>query len=480
MTGPVALVATGARPPNGLAGTAIRIPFLAPVGAALFSRGSDSFVVFDERRPIDLAALHDDPVFGSAVVAIYPAATVVRVTRPAGRSAMLSSTQAGWLVSIVPALPSPTALTPVVVNGEMTFAAEMPGQVVAISDPRTGSTILVGTQRASGQGVLIERRTPEFIVPVTGQGIVVVPLSDRIGLRITQAGFVLFGARTELALSPAQPMDAATIAAAGLTRLFEFPRQSTETLAQRARQQAVAAATSPPLTRGPKRHALAESLVGLGLGAEAQTLLRVTMKDDPIEAASPTTIGLAAIAALLAGRPAEATDLLDPRLTGTDEIALWRAIQTAMLDESSSSAAAVLATAAPLLFTYPDEVRRRVLPLALETMVLGGQAEAAAPLLAQRENDPRLAYARALLKQAQGDNEGALKLFDDLANSRSMLDHARAATRAIELRLVMGQLDAKGAADALDARLYDWPVRRLARRLRHTARREGGFPGPGG
>ena len=59
-------------------------------------------------------------------------------------------------------------------------------------------------------------------------------------------------------------------------------------------------------------------MIGLGLGAEAQTLLRITMKDDPAEAASPATHGLAAIAALLAGRPGEATELKDPRLNGTD------------------------------------------------------------------------------------------------------------------------------------------------------------------
>jgi hypothetical protein len=443
-TGPVALVASRVRPPDGLAGIAVQIPFAAPVGAALFSRGPDSYVVFDERRPIDLAALRDDPVFGSAAVTIYPGATVFHMIRPAGRSALLSATQAGWRVSIVPALPRPVALTPVVADGTITFAAEAPGQVVAIADPQTGATILVGTQRGPGRGILIERRTPEFVLPLTGQGIVVIPLSDGVGLRIAQAGFVLYGASAELVLSPPQPMDAATMAAAGLTRLFEFPRQSTATLAWRARQQAIAAATSSPLTRGPKRHALAESLVGLGLGVEARTLLQVTMKDDPIEAASPTTIGLAAIAALLADRPGEAGDLADPRLTGADEIALWRAIQTAMSDEGSSGAAAVFATTAPLVLTYPAEMRWRVLPLVLETMVLGGQADAAAPLLAQMGDDPRLAYARALLKQAQGDNAGALKLYDDLANSRSTLDHARGAMRATELRLAMGELDAKG------------------------------------
>ena len=50
---------------------------LAAASAALLSRGTDTLIVFDERRPIDLAALRDDPVFGSAVVIIHPAATAV-------------------------------------------------------------------------------------------------------------------------------------------------------------------------------------------------------------------------------------------------------------------------------------------------------------------------------------------------------------------------------------------------------------------
>jgi len=467
-SGPVALVAIKVRPPAGLPGAAVLVPFTDRVGAAMFSRGPDTFVVFDQRRPIDLAALRDDPVFGSAVVTIYPAATVIRLVRQAGQSAILTPARTGWLISMVSATPRPTALTPVLINEGMTFPADAPGQVVAIADPVTGATLLIGTQRVSGQSVLTQRRTSEFELPVTGQGIVVEPLSDAIGLRITQTGFVLSGARNGLHLSPPRAMDDAAIAAARLTRLFEFPRQTRETLSNRAKQQAVAAAITPSLKRGPQRVALAQSMIGLGMGAEAETLLRIAMKDDPREAANPATIGLAAVAALLAGRPNEAGDLADPRLTGTDEIAMWRAIQTAMSDEGSPAAAAVLATTAPLLLTYPPELRARVLPLAMETMILGGQADAAAPLLAQREHDPDLAYARALLKQAQGDNEGALKLLDALAETRSTLDHARAESRAVELRLTMGQLDGKGAADALEKQLFAWrgDGRELALRLR--------------
>jgi hypothetical protein len=466
--GPIALRAVPSRPPDGLSGVAVGLPFRGAVGAALLTRGPDIFVVFDERRPIDFSALQDDPVFGPAVVTLYPTATVIRMANRPGQSAMLFPDPLGWRLSVVPTTPKPVAFAETAIDGNITFAAGAPGQVVAITDPRSGGTLLVGTQRLSGQGVLVARQTSEFNLPVTGQGIVVEPLSDAISLRVTNAGFRLSGGQSGLAMSPPQPMPEATLAAARLTRRFEFPRQTTETLVQRAKQQKVAVARAPLLKRGPLRHALAQTMLGLGLGAEVRTLLRVTMEDDPREADSPSTIGLAAIAALLANRPAEAGGIMDPRLTGTDEVALWRAILLAMQDDASPAAAAVLATTAPLLFTYPPEMRHRVLPLAMETMIRGGQTDAAAPLLAERQDDPRLAYARAMLKQAQGDNAGALAMFDALTNSRSDFDHARAAARATELRLAMGKLDNKAAADALQAQLYAWRggAGELALRLR--------------
>ena len=108
LSGPVAIIAYKARPPAGLAGSAIQIPFPGQVGAALFSRGPDAYVVFDERRPIDFSGLRDDPVFGSAVTTIHPGATVIHLTLPsrpighpvAGRGGMARldrhrSTQAG-------------------------------------------------------------------------------------------------------------------------------------------------------------------------------------------------------------------------------------------------------------------------------------------------------------------------------------------------------------------------------------------------
>src|SRR6202042_416006 len=109
----------------------------------------------------------------------------------------------------------------------------------------------------------------------------------------------------------------------------------------------------------------------LGLAAEAESLLRMASDQDPKEAASASTKALTAIAALLAGRPDESGELMDPKLDGTDEIAFWRAVREAVQDEGSPRAAAVFTTTAPLVFQYPKPIREHILPLIVETMIQG-------------------------------------------------------------------------------------------------------------
>jgi hypothetical protein len=111
----------------------------------------------------------------------------------------------------------------------------------------------------------------------------------------------------------------------------------------------------------------------------------------------------------------------------------------------------------PLIAIYPAALRKRLLPLAFETMIEGGQTAAAARLLAHEpDNDPTLALARGMLRAASGDTDGALTIYDKLANDPDRPLHAKAAVRAVELRLSAGRLDAAQAADALDRLLYSW------------------------
>jgi hypothetical protein len=451
--GPVALVAAPALPPEGVA---ITVPFALQTGAAQFRLGADDYVVFDERRPIDLAALRRNPVFGSAVVRELPSGTLLVLHPPPNTGIALTRIAAGWQITVQTSVKPARAIVFSPKDGHLDLPAEAPGSVISMADPATGATLLIGTMRRPGQAFPTARQTPEFALLPANLGVVVEPLADSVTLRTVPTGFQIAGGPNGLALTQPNQATEAAAAAVHLTRRFQLPAQSTDALRQTLALGIAAAAATPAQARGPKRHAVASTMLSLGMGAEAQALLRVAAAQDPKEAESPDTAGLAAIAALLAGRPGDAGAIDDPRLSGTDEIALWRAVKQAWSDEQSPTAAATFAATGPLALLYPAGIRDRVLPLAAETMILGGEASAAKRLLALAGDIPGLGYARALLRQADGDAPGALAALDALAAGRDRHDRARAATRAVELRLAAGQLDAAKAAAALDKLRYVW------------------------
>ena len=122
-------------------------------------------------------------------------------------------------------------------------------------------------------------------------------------------------------------------------------------------EQVLAAAVAPAMARAAPRRDAAEAMVALGMGAEAQSLIQLAVTDDP-RAATPDLAGLGAIAALIAGRAAESAPLDDPALTGTDEIALWRAVRAARLHEGAPEAAAVFANTLAARFVLPGRAPR--------------------------------------------------------------------------------------------------------------------------
>jgi tetratricopeptide (TPR) repeat protein len=470
---PMALLARRVKLPKEIDGTGFLVPFSDTTGAAAFREGDTTYVVFDERRPIDMASLRGDAVFGQASVQTLPNGTLLALPLPPALSVVLTQTPVGWRVVALNGPPKTQPIPAINTAGRLKLPAEQAGEVVNMADPDTGATLLVGTQRRPGQAVTHARLATEFIIRRTVQGVVIEPLSDAIVLKPTPTGFSLGNVSGGLALS--DPSDAFNGLADGanLTRRLNFITSTPDVLIRRMNEQIADSGMAPPMARGPKRRTVAESMIGLGLNAEAESVLQMTVEQDPKEAASADTAALTAIAALLAGRPAEATGLDDPRLTGTDEIALWRAVREAMKDPGSPNAAAVFATTAPLAASYPAPIRDRILPLILDTMIEGGEIAPAARLLDQRPDDPLLAYARARRVQAEGDTEKALPMLDALASGHDQYDRARAAVDAVELRLADRQIDKAQAANALDKLLYVWrgDDRELALRERVAALR---------
>jgi hypothetical protein len=467
-------------------GPVLRLPFAAQTGAAAFRIGDTAMLVFDERRPIDTARLHDDDRFGSAAVQLLQHGTLVMLEVPPGVEIKLSRSPAGWNIELGSTEFPLTAIRPEVAGGELRLPVSRPGTVLSVPNPQTGGNLIVGTQLALGQGVTVARLSPSIALLPTWQGVVVDPASDAVVMRQEADAFVVTGD------SPARPLplsggmaDTADVAEASkLTRRFDFPALSDDELQWRLRAAVADAAATPVRSRTSSRLRVAQAMLSLGLGTEAQALLGVTATDDPQASDDPDLIGLGAIAALLAGRPGEAGGLDDPRLGGSDEIALWRVLRSAQRDATGGDAgpdltrgsaipgAPVLASDLPLVLSYPAPLRDRLLPILAEALARSGETGAAQRLVASRPADHSLDLTRAeLADQAArngGDPGAALSLYDSLAVGRDRLERMRAATAAIELRLKLGQISTAQAAEGMDRLLASWrgDGRELALRLR--------------
>ncbi len=190
--------------------SALVVPFDAPVGIAAFRRGNAAIIVIDQRRQIDTAPLHDDPVFGTASVQTLPAATVVRIKLEAGMALSVSKTAHAWRITAVPAAPKLRPIAATMTDNRLVLSASAPGTVVTIADPETGTTLLVGTQLQEGQGISALRRSAEFVLLPTWQGVAVEAIADTLALLPVRDGFVLTGGPDGLALSP--PSDVARTA----------------------------------------------------------------------------------------------------------------------------------------------------------------------------------------------------------------------------------------------------------------------------
>lgn len=456
-TPPAAAAPAPARgtPVRLLAGPAVAVPSPAGTGAALFRRGQSWVMVLDAPLALDLAPLAAQPALAGSEVSASPQSTTIRLPLAAFAAPRLRRDGAAWVIdspaepmalrSILPELdpgPPPRIL----------LRAAQAGMSLNVTDPETGSLLLVGTVKDGAEAVPLGRRGAAFDLLPTRLGAALLPRSDAVTLVAREGQFIAAGAPGSPLVLGAEPAGA-TSAAAAMSRLFDLPAESTAALQERVRNAASAVAASPPLSRGPARLRHAEALLALGLPQEAQSMATIAMRDDPRLAETLRARALHGVAALLSGRVAEATGL-DHAGPDSDELALWRGLLAVARGQAGGGA---VAAALPLLLSYPEPLLARVLPMAAEALAEQGEIAAARRLVAGREeDDASLALPRARIMEAAGEVDGALSAYDALIQGRDRRARAIAMRRAAELRLASGRTDAAGAAAALEAALAAW------------------------
>ncbi len=439
-----------------LGGPSILLPAAKLTGAAAFSRNGELRVVLDSPVSLDLSQLKDDPVFGGTTERLLPDGSELRLRVKPGATPRLVRQDAGWQLTLARAAGPVLLITGTAQAGVLTLAAAGAGHVVAVEDDATGGRLLVGTQRGVGQRVVAPHRAAEWALLPSWQGVVVQPLSDRVKLEGKEAGFELMAADPP-ALALLWPDTLSAVGADGhaMTRRFDFPALPAPMLHTRLAAALRDAATTPLAGRAAPRLRVAEAMLACGLDAEAAAVLQVAATDDPSVMADPAWHGLSGIAAWLsaqAGGAAPSAPAFDTaRLGDSDEAALWRGLWGT---DQAASAAAVGARWR-LLLSYPEVLRRRMLPAVASLLARGGQDGPLTELLAAAP-DPSLDVVRAGLAQRQGKPDEALRLLDRVAAGNDRLARAQAAELATEQRLSSGKLTQAAAAALLDKQVYAW------------------------
>ena len=421
-------------------------PFLLPapidVGAAAFRRGPFGLVVLDRKVPPT-----DVPPGGQWLPGAV--SMTLQVPLPQDAALQLRRVPDGWSVQQVRAADAKGVLMPSTDKGETRFPLPRPGRVVTLLDPVTGGTLLVGTSMADGGDAAFPslRRTPDYALLPSWLGIAVEPRADRVELRSVPGGFALTG-------DPTPP----TAVPVANSHRFDIPNEPAAALVNRLNAQVASAAASQPRNRTPGRVAAAQTMVALGMGAEAEALMDLVSAEDPQAAADAEVVGLRAVGAVMAGRLAEADGLDDPRLDGTDEIALWRGLRDRERGNDTPAARRIVGLAS-LALSYPASVRRLVWPTVAEAAV-----EAGAPV----PDDKLSPFLRARQFERAGKSDEAIAAYEKAIAGPDQWDQVRAAERLTELRLASGRIGPADASAALERQAYAWrgDAREVRLRLR--------------
>jgi hypothetical protein len=435
------------RPQGADAAPELRLSRTHGTGLAAFRRGGRNFVVLDEERAVDASRLAGHPAWPGLEARGIAGGVVLSWTALAPPA--IRRDGADWVIAArAEAAPAPLQLRQE--SSRAVISAPGAAKVVTLADPETELPLLVGTLDAPGARRATGRALAEFELLETEAGLVVLARADRITLRTAPGRFLLGIEGGELALAGEAPLPPA----GNLSRSFDLPAQPVPRLLERLRAAQAQVAAAAPLTRAVPRLAAAEALLALGLPQEAQAMLRLAGQESPDAARDPRHAALAAMAGLLADRPNEEAHRLDATLPPTDELRLWRAVQSAREGDARAAAPGFAATA-PLLLAYPEPLRRRLLPLAAETLA-AHDVPAARQLIEQAGDESGLQMAQALLDEATGEDARALEAYEAVAAGRDRRQRARALRRAAELRLSTGRIDAAAAARALEQTLFAW------------------------
>ena len=346
----------------------IAFPFADLPAAAVFARGSTTFVVFDGTADVDTSRIVEKSGGLIASVSTVPtgAGTALEMTLAQPRLSSLTSSGKVWILSLGDTILEPTRPVQIAPtfssDGRTSLHArtEGVGTVHRVPDSQVGDELFVVTLRPPTRGVVREREFIEFGALPTAQGLAFEAYADDLSVRVTsddvtvtrEKGLTLSLDATapdidrQVQLKPGSPFATESWQKA---KLASF--EATSDLAR-------AAAAAPAGERTKARLQLARLNLANGNAAETKSILDVAASESPGLADDPDVRLMRGTALVMLRRFDEAALALNGGpLADNGEAALWRMIAEAGQGHIALARAA-FREGEPVLDAMPPDLQR--------------------------------------------------------------------------------------------------------------------------
>lgn len=468
--------ATGPEPAQRSRVASLSFSWDKSTAAAVFERGGYLWVVFDRYQELDIRLLRR---LGVGIVHHIEQResrtnTIVRMIVEDGYHPSVRREGLLWIVDLMrqPYRPrTPVAVTPQPsspVGPRLYLPLAEAGKAMVLLDPEVGDRFLVVPVVPLGNGVYPGHAYPDAILPVTVQGVVVEPRTNRVSITSTRNGVEVIS-EGGMIFSPdtAQLQAMATIGSdVELEKVLDiggWMRGPEDEFLENKRMLQLAVANAPPSRRNPARLELARFFFAHGYAAETLGILRAIEADAPDMANTSAFHALRGAANYLMGRYDEAVaDMSHPSLLGIQEATFWRAAAQAQLGDPALQALTLRDTGGAIS-SYPRRVKVPLAIVAARAAVEAADDLAASNFLTAARIDENTAHEQAALAYIEGrqavgigNYTQALDLWGDVADSDDRYYRALASRDRLELLHKLEELSRADLIKGLERLRFAW------------------------
>jgi tetratricopeptide (TPR) repeat protein len=471
----------------GDVGVALKFNWDEPVGAAVFRRGEDLWVVFDKRANVDTQALLEDGGGLITQVEQVPSRTgaVLRLRTQVGVNPSVKRAGLAWLLEFLPQPLVPTSPLQADAQPDSPLGARLfiaipePGNIIAFRDPEIGDNLLAVPVIPLGHGMSRTWSYPQLQLLPTKQGVVVKPKTDdlrvrplRQGVEVTSKGdlrvsSVSAEAKANVELQQQLASSVGMDQFRELTRILNLekwkrPDLQNFTLTKQDLQRNIAFADNKRIKKEAQRE-LMFFLFSNGFQAETIGILNEMVRTDPAYGNDPEFLLVYGAASWLMGRMEDARNVLyNPKLDNNDEAEFWRAAVIAGEGHLDRSALELRQNGA-ITQPYPKAIKLPMATLVAEAAIeLGDVRQANQYLEVLRVDNPTSAemdqinYVQGKVDEVSGNDEKAIGVWEGVMEGRNRPVRARAAVARTELLLKLSHYSPEDAIEEYEKLRFVW------------------------